>query len=87
MYPFVTALYTLIDSTFYWSLYISLFLQTPLMTLSGHTDGVSGVQWTDTSEIATCGLDCTLRIWDVELGGLKHQLVLILFDYFLQVYY
>ncbi|GIY64628.1 ribosome biogenesis protein WDR12 homolog [Caerostris darwini] len=49
-------------------------IKTPLRTLSGHTDGISGVQWIDTSEVATCGLDCTLRIWDVELGGLKHQL-------------
>ncbi|XP_035206556.1 ribosome biogenesis protein WDR12 homolog [Stegodyphus dumicola] len=46
----------------------------PLMTLSGHTDGISGVQWIDTNEVSTCGLDCTLRIWDVELGGLKSQL-------------
>lgn len=50
-------------------------LQTPLMTLSGHTDGISGVQWIDTNEICTCGLDCTLRLWDVELGGLKSQMV------------
>ncbi|XP_054712437.1 ribosome biogenesis protein WDR12 homolog [Uloborus diversus] len=49
-------------------------VKTPLMTLSGHTDGVSGIQWTDTSEVSTCGLDCTLKIWDVELGGLKSQL-------------
>ncbi|XP_055948151.1 ribosome biogenesis protein WDR12 homolog [Argiope bruennichi] len=49
-------------------------VKTPLMTLSGHTDGISGVQWIDTNEIATCSLDCTLRIWDAELGGMKHQL-------------
>nr|XP_042903643.1 ribosome biogenesis protein WDR12 homolog [Parasteatoda tepidariorum] len=49
-------------------------IKTPLMTLSGHTDGVTGVQWIDTNEVVTCGLDCTLRIWDVELGGLKSQL-------------
>lgn len=45
------------------------------MTLSGHTDGVSGLQWIDTNEICTCSLDCTLRIWNTELGGLKGQLV------------
>ncbi|KAG8187402.1 hypothetical protein JTE90_016946 [Oedothorax gibbosus] len=49
-------------------------VKTPLMTLSGHTDGVSGVKWIEENEIVTCGLDCTLKIWDVELGGLKHQL-------------
>lgn len=45
------------------------------MTLSGHTDGVSGLQWIDTNEICTCSLDCTLRIWNTELGGLKGQMV------------
>ncbi|XP_071040078.1 ribosome biogenesis protein WDR12 homolog [Parasteatoda tepidariorum] len=54
--------------------FVCFSLQTPLMTLSGHTDGVTGVQWIDTNEVVTCGLDCTLRIWDVELGGLKSQL-------------
>lgn len=49
-------------------------VKTPLMTLSGHTDGISGLQWIDTNEICTCSLDCTLRIWNIELGGLKGQL-------------
>ncbi|XP_064470998.1 ribosome biogenesis protein WDR12 homolog [Ornithodoros turicata] len=50
-------------------------IRTPVLTLSGHHEAVTGVQWTDDSEVATCSMDNTLRLWDVELGGLKTQLV------------
>lgn len=47
----------------------------PIMTLSGHHEAITGVQWTDDKEVATCSMDHTLRLWDVDLGGMKSQLV------------
>ncbi|XP_037279096.2 ribosome biogenesis protein WDR12 homolog [Rhipicephalus microplus] len=47
----------------------------PVLTLSGHHEAVTGVQWTDDKEVATCSMDHTLRLWDVDLGGMKSQLV------------
>lgn len=47
----------------------------PVLTLSGHHEAVTGIQWTGDGEVATCSMDHTLRFWDVELGGLKSQLV------------
>lgn len=49
-------------------------IKTPMMTISGHTDGISGIQWTEANEVCTCSMDSTLRVWDVELGGIKTQL-------------
>lgn len=46
----------------------------PVLTLAGHHEAITGVQWTDEGEVATCSMDHTLRIWDVELGGMKSQL-------------
>ncbi|GFT72088.1 ribosome biogenesis protein WDR12 homolog [Nephila pilipes] len=37
----------------------------PLVTLSKHTDGVTGVQWIAADRLLTCSLDCTLRLWDL----------------------
>ncbi|GFY74702.1 ribosome biogenesis protein WDR12 homolog [Trichonephila inaurata madagascariensis] len=39
--------------------------KTPIVTLSKHTDGVTGIQWIGDDQILTCSLDCTLRVWDV----------------------
>ncbi|KAL1424657.1 hypothetical protein MTO96_019949 [Rhipicephalus appendiculatus] len=47
----------------------------PVLTLSGHHEAITGVQWTDDKEVATCSMDQTLRLWDVDLGGMKSQLV------------
>ncbi|KAL3204891.1 hypothetical protein MRX96_041128 [Rhipicephalus microplus] len=47
----------------------------PVLTLSGHHEAITGVQWTDDKEVATCSMDHTLRLWDVDLGGMKSQLV------------
>lgn len=51
--------------------------KTPLVTLDGHSESVGGVAWTGGGggEVATASWDHTLRVWDVELGGVKGQVV------------
>lgn len=46
----------------------------PLRTMKGHKEAVSGVVWTDNTEIVTSSWDHTLKVWDTELGGIKHEL-------------
>jgi ribosome biogenesis protein YTM1 len=50
--------------------------RTPLMTLVGHKEGVSGVTWLDQpNEVCTSSLDHTIKVWDTENGGMKSELV------------
>ncbi|GLH12260.1 Ribosome biogenesis protein WDR12 homolog [Gryllus bimaculatus] len=50
-------------------------VRTPLLTVKGHKEAVSAAIWTDVNEICTASWDHTLRLWDAELGGLKHEIV------------
>lgn len=44
--------------------------------MKGHKEVVSGVVWTDKTEIATSSWDHSLKLWDTELGGIKNELSL-----------
>lgn len=42
--------------------------------MKGHKEAISGAVWSDKIEIITSSWDHTLKIWDSELGGIKHEL-------------
>ena len=53
--------------------------QTPLMTLSGHTEAISSVLWMDHNTLCSSGWDHSIRVWDLSAGVNKQTMVR---DYF-----
>lgn len=48
-------------------------MQITLCTIKGHKDAISGVKWSDKTEIVTSSWDHTVKIWDSELGNVKRE--------------
>lgn len=49
-------------------------IRVPKRTMKGHKEAISGVTWSDKTELITSSWDHTLKIWDSELGGMKHEI-------------
>jgi len=52
--------------------------KTPLLTLSGHKEAITGVTWlsdrnssSTAPELLTCSMDNTMRVWDIEVSEVK----------------
>ncbi|KAL6258849.1 hypothetical protein P5V15_010795 [Pogonomyrmex californicus] len=48
--------------------------KTPKCTMKGHKQAISGIIWSGRMEIITGSWDHTIKIWDTELGGIKHEI-------------
>ncbi|XP_039296742.1 ribosome biogenesis protein WDR12 homolog [Nilaparvata lugens] len=48
--------------------------RTPLLTLKGHKEAISSVQWKTSSQLVTSSWDHTLKIWDVEYGSVATEI-------------
>ena len=44
------------------------------MTLQGHRESISGVQWMDAFTILTGSWDHTMKIWDLNMEGIKSEI-------------
>lgn len=47
----------------------------PKRTMKGHKEAISGIVWSDKAEIITSSWDHTIKIWDSELSGIKHEIL------------
>lgn len=45
-----------------------------MLTLQGHREAISGVQWMTDDLLLTSSWDHTLKIWDLALGGIKTEI-------------
>ncbi|XP_037961119.1 ribosome biogenesis protein WDR12 homolog [Teleopsis dalmanni] len=45
----------------------------PILTLQGHRENVSSVQWMDSNCILTSSWDHTIKIWDLNMEGVKNE--------------
>ena len=54
-------------------------INVPIMTLSGHSEAITGCVWMNSiqdeiTEIASCSMDNTIRLWDIEVKECKRIL-------------
>jgi len=49
-------------------------VRTPNVTLEGHREAVSSVQWIDNGTILTSSWDHTLKIWDLNMKAIKNEI-------------
>jgi len=48
--------------------------RTPEITLEGHREAISSVQWMDNHSILTASWDHTMKIWDLNMGAINHEM-------------
>lgn len=46
----------------------------PVITLKGHREAISGIQWVNEDTVLTSSWDHTLRLWDLALEGIKFEI-------------
>lgn len=48
-----------------------------MMTITGHQESVTGIRWftNETNTLATCSMDRTICVWDVEVGECKRRVL------------
>jgi len=44
------------------------------MTLGGHKEAISSVCWSEPNELITSSWDHTIKLWDIEMGGMKSEI-------------
>ena len=50
--------------------------RTPLKTMKGHKEAIMSVRWSKRNElVCTASMDHTIKFWDLELGGIKSEIV------------
>ena len=52
-----------------------VYIQTPLVTLAGHSHPVTTAAWPQEEEFLTAGYDHSIRVWDTPTGVNKSTLV------------
>ncbi|KAH0954729.1 hypothetical protein HN011_007867 [Eciton burchellii] len=43
--------------------------------MKGHKAAIYGIVWSDKTEIMSCSMDMTIKIWDTEFGGYKQEIL------------
>lgn len=44
-----------------------------MLSLTGHREAVSGLQWLDNNTLLSCSWDHTIKVWDLALEGMKSE--------------